>query len=334
MPSRKRLEAALTGRPTDRVPFFEMSFAAAHVDGILGRHIGRASNDLAPNDYAELLRRLGVDCFYHSYVWPVGRVYRPDSGGQLHYVDGSIKSRRDFSQITVPDVSPVAARLEALAQAGRADDIGLILGASSPYKLAQTAVGYEDFLIRTMEDEAFLAELIDRLAEPYQRAIEKLLDVPLSAFLVPGDLCGKNGPLLCPDVIERLWLRSTVRFLEPIARRGIPIILHADGDFSTIADVLLQVRPDALHPFEVCGDLDIYGFKQQHRDVTVMGNIDLAGVLSFGTPQQVRESVRQHIERLAGGGRYICGSSHEISPSVPVENLKALAAAVHEFGAY
>jgi uroporphyrinogen-III decarboxylase len=65
-----------------------------------------------------------------------------------------------------------------------------------------------------------------------------------------------------------------------------------------------------------------------------MGNLDIAGPLVFGTPEDVAEDTRQHIEALALGGGYVVGSSHSITPAVKPENFTAMVETVIERGAY
>jgi uroporphyrinogen-III decarboxylase len=331
---RQRFTDTLKGRPTDRVPYFDFAFSARHVEAVLGPGRGRETNALDVEDYAAFAEAVGLDFLYYSWIWPVGRVYRQDSDGKSHYVNGSIKSAADFGQITPPVLDPALRRLEALSKAADRHGLALVLGVSPPYKLAKTAVGYEDYLIRTLDDQSFLLELDHRLADHNARAMDAFMAFPLDALVYPGDLCCNTGPMLSPESIRSLWLDSTRTFVAPFKARGIPTILHMDGDFSSILDLMMTVAPDALHPFEVCGALDIYKVKRQIGDrVTLIGNIDLGTTLSFGSPDEVRASVREHMERLAPGGRYMCGSSHEISEAVPVENFRALVEAVREFGA-
>ena len=42
-------------------------------------------------------------------------------------------------------------------------------------------------------------------------------------------------------------------------------------------------------------------------------NVDLSGVLTRGTQDDVRRDVVEHIEKLSIGGGYLCSSSHDIS---------------------
>ena len=54
----------------------------------------------------------------------------------------------------------------------------------------------------------------------------------------------------------------------------------------------------------------------------------------MGTPEEVRQDTRIHIEALGPGGGYIVGSSHSVTDDVPPENFQAMIEATWEFGRY
>ena len=329
------LDTVLAGVVPHRVPFVEFGISHQHISKVLGDRSITSSDKLSVENYVEFINCVGIDVLYSNCLWKVGRVYKKSSDGKSHYVDGSIKTRNDFKKIVPPDITKLTQRAKELSIAAKENHTAFVLGVSTPYKLAKAAVGYQDFLIKTVDDMDFVLDLEDHLASHAQEILKKCLEYDVSAIMIPGDMCGKHGPLLAPDTIAKLWIETTNEFIRPAKELGIPVILHVDGDFSGIMDVLMAIEPDAIHPFEVCGNLDIYKAKQEIGDrVTLMGNIDLSGVLSFGSAEQVRKSVRKHIEKLAPNGRYVCGSSHEISDSVPYENFIAMAETIRDFGEY
>jgi uroporphyrinogen-III decarboxylase len=64
------------------------------------------------------------------------------------------------------------------------------------------------------------------------------------------------------------------------------------------------------------------------------GGIDTQHTLPFGTPEQVRQQVRERIEAFRPGGGFVFNAIHNIQARVPVENLMALFEAVQEYRAY
>jgi len=61
-----------------------------------------------------------------------------------------------------------------------------------------------------------------------------------------------------------------------------------------------------------------------------VGNIDVAGPLAFGTPEEVEADVREHVARLASGGGYVGATSHSVLDDIPPENFMAMIAAFQE----
>ncbi len=54
-------------------------------------------------------------------------------------------------------------------------------------------------------------------------------------------------------------------------------------------------------------------------------------IMTYGTPEEVREEVRHCLEILAPGGGYILSLSAAINYDVPYANLEAFAAAAQEY---
>ena len=114
---------------------------------------------------------------------------------------------------------------------------------------------------------------------------------------------------------------------------GLPFIFHSDGRLSDVIPDLIASGINALHPIEPKA-MDINLVKARYGDkLALIGNIDM-NLLTLGTPDQVREQVRQRIKDLAPGGGYAVGANPGISYYVRPENYDAMRQAVFEFGTY
>ena len=315
----------LAGEPHAHTPFQEMEVSARVVDAVLGEDHGVISTLLDPEDYARFALETNQGALYHNALWKAGRVYGRTSEGREAYVDGFVKSEADIPRIEPWDWEQSVRRVERLAAAAREHGLAVSVALTPPYKLAKAAIGYEDFLVDLHTAPDFVLALVDWFEEATAEPNARILDAGADALLIPGDLCTGSGPFISPEMTAKFWTPTIRRLAELAAGKGLRVIMHMDGDFSRIADDLLELPIDVLHPFEPCGDLDIFAFHEKYGDrVTVWGNLDLAGVLTRGTPEEVAADARRHIERLSTGGRYVLGSSHEISPDVPVENFLAM----------
>jgi len=327
--SSRRLRAALERRFTGEVPFFETYVAEEIVDEVMGRPMGTHMLKLPPGDYVEFLARTGMDAAYLYEGWFLGRKNVVDARGRVQYVDGTIKSRGDFGQIVAPSLETVRRRIESFLAAAGGTELGVVCALDVSVSIMTTAIGPTDSLILLHEDPAFVDEFLDRVEEYTLPLAQCVVQYPVDAILMTGPQCGKTGPIISPAMHEEFIFPRTRKVMDIIRPSGIPVILHSDGDNSAFMDWIIGAGFAAIHPVEPVGGFDIYRLKSAYGDrICLCGNIDVGDVLTRGTPEQVRADVLEHIRRLAPGGGYVCGSSHDITGSVPFENFCALARTV------
>jgi uroporphyrinogen-III decarboxylase len=65
-----------------------------------------------------------------------------------------------------------------------------------------------------------------------------------------------------------------------------------------------------------------------------MGNIDCVRLLSWGSEDEVRETVGTCIKKAGKGGGLICMSSNSIHSGVKPANYLAMVKAIKEYGRY
>ncbi len=64
------------------------------------------------------------------------------------------------------------------------------------------------------------------------------------------------------------------------------------------------------------------------------GGCDTQSVLPRGTPEEVREHVKERLRIFAPGGGYVFTQVHNIQAKVPPENVVAMLDSAYEFGGY
>jgi uroporphyrinogen decarboxylase len=325
--NRRRLRAALERQFTGEVPFWENFVAASVVDQVMGRPLGANVPHLAPAEYVEFLQRTGMDAAYLGVDWPLGRKHRNDRQGRAHYVDGTIKSRADFDQIVLPPIDEAERRLEGFLAAAAHTELGAAWALMTSVTEVFTAIGPEDSLLALYDDPDFVQEFMDRVEEYTLPLVERVVQYPLDAIWVTGLQCANKGPIMSREMHAEFVFPRLEKIMRIIRPFGIPVILHSDGDNSLLMEWIVQAGFAAIHPVEPgIGNFDIYKLKVEYGDrIAVCGNIDVGSVLSRGTPAEVRADVLEHIRRLAPGGGYVCGSSHDITENIPFENFCALA---------
>jgi len=110
-----------------------------------------------------------------------------------------------------------------------------------------------------------------------------------------------------------------------------------NGPIRPLLPDMAEIGVDILHTLcpPPVGDVDLAEAKRLIGDrVCLLGNVDAIWVVQRGTPEQVREAVRQAIEVAAPGGGFILGNSDCFFGETPRENIEAFFEAAREFGRY
>ena len=61
------------------------------------------------------------------------------------------------------------------------------------------------------------------------------------------------------------------------------------------------------------------------------GGVDTQKTLPFGTPQEVRDEVRERIEIFGPGGGFVFCTIHNVQANTPIENVLAMFEVVREY---
>jgi uroporphyrinogen-III decarboxylase len=109
---------------------------------------------------------------------------------------------------------------------------------------------------------------------------------------------------------------------------------HSCGAVEKFIPSFLHAGFDILNPVQCSATgMEAEALKQKYgRDLVFWGGgVDTQHVLSFGTPDEVREQVLQRCEAFYKGGGYVFNAIHNVQAKTPVENIVAMVRAVESF---
>jgi len=318
--------AALRHEKPDRTPYLEMVVEKRNLSAVLDKPMTVSTLNLDPADHVEFARRTGMDAIGFGVLWGLGRVHAAAKDGSRHYVDGRIKDWDDLrDEPAAPDLRVFTEKLERYLESVEGTDIGVWVYFHGPFDTAYLAMGYTDFMYALYDKPDLVEHLMDLAVDYYGRAVEEISRYPVSFLWAADDIAQKDSLMISPDHFRPLWFERMRRTIEPALKRGIPLVFHSDGYITAAIPMLLELGIKGIHPMEPAGGNDIYRIKEEYGDqLCLIGNIDVSGPLSRGTPRQVREEVKEHIARLGGDGGYIVASSHSIVDSIKPENYRAM----------
>ena len=181
---------------------------------------------------------------------------------------------------------------------------------------------YPDACVRFSEK---LYEIHLQNLETWLSAVGSCIDI----IMFGDDLGSGKGPLMSPAMYrkyfgiyhKRLWKR---------AKELVPTIktqLHCCGGIAPLLGDMIDEGLDSINPVQVgCTGMDPVGLKRKFGDQIIFwgGGCDTRHVLPNGTPEQVRECVRERFTVFSQGGGYVFQQIHNILSEVPPVNIDAM----------
>ncbi|RLE71033.1 MAG: hypothetical protein DRJ43_00675 [Thermoprotei archaeon] len=210
--------------------------------------------------------------------------------------------------------------------------VASILG---PFEYVRHIVGESvDRILRLFyRDPRMLKYVFDRVGAFLAKLATALLDVGVDGVWVWDDLAYKQGPFISPRLYREFVMPQHARIVEPFRQRGLPAILHTDGDVKPLIGCFIEAGFTALQPLEVKAGMDVRELKALYGDrLAFLGNID-ARVLSRGV-EAIRVELLSKLSVAAVGGGYIVGSDHSVPPNVSFKDYLVFTKMLRKYGKY
>jgi uroporphyrinogen-III decarboxylase len=145
-----------------------------------------------------------------------------------------------------------------------------------------------------------------------------------------GDDMGGQDGLLIPPEIWREFLKPRMADIKEIKKidSQIKIAYHTDGNNYDIIPELIEIGLDVLNPVQPeCMDPAL--LKSRYgNELCFFGGIAVQSTLPLGTPDQVKNEVKERKITLGKNGGWICAPTHHVQLDTPMQNFVALLDAV------
>jgi uroporphyrinogen-III decarboxylase len=144
------------------------------------------------------------------------------------------------------------------------------------------------------------------------------------ALLTGEDFAYNTGPFMSLPMFRRFCyplLADNVHFAHA---HGLKFIHHACGNNWQLLDSFMEAGIDCYQSVQATAGMDLAQVKATTRGrMAVWGGARLEYLMS-GTPEEVRQNVREELEIGAPDGGYIFGTSHSIAVGCKYDNVMAM----------
>ncbi len=345
MTSRERWHAVLDGKKPDRWPTDFWSTREV---------LQRLLKELGCNSDAELWQRLKVDRPFsvggkycgpnlgNKNIWGLQHIeqtYADGAGTYDEVVEHPLASADTVEDIlSYPWPSPDSYDFSHVkSKLGEAGDRPATGGGYEPFLLYCQMRGLEEAFMDLLAQPEIVDAAIGKIFDFHYAINERLFEAGGGRFdltYVAEDLGSQSSLLMSLDVIKKILLPRIRRMIRLAHDHGIKVLYHTDGAARPAVPLLIDAGIDALNPIQWrCPGMEREGLARDFGDkIAFHGAVDNQQTLPFGTPDDVRNEVRENVEIFGKGRGYIIAPCHNIQPITPTANILALYEAAQEYG--
>jgi hypothetical protein len=346
---RERIERALNGQPTDRVPLHDqLSYNSEVIAWYTGKTI--TGFTYTREDVGAAIQQTLDACFLP--VNPLGRAQVTDSDGFTFQNDEWNASliKRPFSDVggarqylQMKTSALRSARFDAdqerAAYQSYMKDLQSLVGDTVVIDFS-IGVGFCDcWYLAGLDLFSYLyAEapqvIVDYITARTDFSVRKVLAAATPALspvvLIAEDFASKGGPIFSPALLRKTLFPNLKRLTEAWHARGLKVLYHSDGNWKRVIPDLVACGVDGFYCLETSLGMNLVELRLVWPKHTWAGGVDGVDLMERGAPEDVRREVhRQIIETNALlEGRVFIGSSSEINPPIRLENYRAMVDAV------
>lgn len=336
--SEERILRVLQRKEPDRVPHFEW---------LVDRRVRDAlcPGCKTPHEFAE---RMGHDAVIVEPIYKKERVetnrwltewgYVTQETDEEHSieVESPIKTMADFERYTPPDpLEP--GRFAAIEAAVKryAGHKAVIVHLNDVFSLPRCLMGMEDLLLAILIEPELVKALVEMSVTINLKLAKEVAARGVKIVYTGDDIAYNTGLLMSPKHYRELFYPGFYRVVQGFKELGLLVIKHTDGNLWSIMDLLIDSGIDCLDPIDPLAGMDLGEVKEKygHR-VALKGNVDCAGLMSFGAPEEVVEATKMALSQGMPGGGFILSSSNSIHSAVKPENYAAMLTTLKEYGHY
>lgn len=337
MNSRDRVIKAFKREIPDRVPHFEL---------IIDKRI---LNKIIPGiNYFDFVDEYDIDGvtikFDNKIIKIEDKIFKDERGLLLREtmeeykipVNTVIKNEADLKKFEFPDPN-AEYRFSTLKKAVEKfkNKRAIIVRLKDGWSEARDLHGYENTLMDLIDNPNLIRNIIEKAVDYYSELGRLAAKIGADIAFSGDDISGINGMLMSPYHFKEIIYPAMKRLYKNWHSYGLFVLKHSDGNLNDIMDLLIETGLDCLNPIDPLAGMSLEKIKIKYgHKICLMGNVNCAGNLVYGSKEDVIKEVLNCIKVASYNGGYILSSSNSIHSSVNPANYIAMIEAVKKYGIY
>lgn len=336
MTKRERVLAAIRHMPVDRPPKGETWIDGSLANAILGTDYSTAYQCFARDKHIREFLNMDLG---NVGDWPqkeIGTdqngntVYRSNYGYEFieraskHVTKPPIDDIFDAEDYVKPDINNVDPTI--VKKYKEETDLFVFAQIGGPVSMLNEMFDMEDYMVYCLTNTDEMKIIADKVMEYEIEKAKLFLDHGADAIFFADDIAFNTGVFLPPRIMDVLaWPYYEQVVKEIKAYKDVPVFAHSDGDLNSVMDKYVELGFDGIQSLQPSANMDIQTIKERYGDqLCLWGNIDLDYVMSFASPEEVRDTVRKTIDIANVNGGFILSTCNSMVSSIPPQNVLAM----------
>lgn len=199
----------------------------------------------------------------------------------------------------------------------------------------------DQWLIMLMQEKETAHEMmgryVDAVISQMSLYYQALGDLVFAWGVASDDAGTQRSELISPDLFEEMIIPHYRRVCDWVhTNTNWKTYLHSCGSIYHYIPLWIEAGIDILNPVQIsAANMEPERLMKSFGGQIVFwgGGCDTQKVLPLGTPDEVKDHVRDNIRTFGSGeGGFVFTQVHNIQQNVPVENVEAMLEAAYQYG--
>ena len=239
-----------------------------------------------------------------------------------------VSSFDEVQQLPVPSLS--AGRIPQYLMANQLTvaaitDKPVLGGCIGPYSLAGRLFDMTEIMMAIYTEPETVILLLEKCTQFLTGYCRALKNTGVNGVIIAEPASG----LLSDDDCRQYSSFYVKQIVDALQDDSFSVFLHNCGNTGHCTQAMLNTGASGYHFGNAMNMMD--ALETCPSDVLVMGNLDPVGVFKMSTPEQVKQSAKDLLERTAGYRNFVLSSGCDVPPHTPLENVASFYEALGEF---
>lgn len=277
---------------------------------------------------------------------------RFDTGAAFSLMDLSVEAEAFgapvcYSEDDVPTVHGILIHDEAEAEALKIPEVGagrtgecvegirkacerirnkpVLAGIIGPYSLAGRLLDMSEIMLLCFDEPEMVEMILEKATAFLIQYAKAFKEAGANGICMAEPAAG----LLSPTLMDEFSTPYVQKVREAVEDENFIFMYHNCGNISPLLD---RIRALDMQAYSIGNAVDVEKvLKVIPEDRVVIGNIDPAGTIRSGTPEEIRKETLELLNRCGKYPNFVISSGCDIPPAAPLENIQAFFDAVKEY---